>query len=197
MAVRIDLPASLNERVCAACGVLLVRRTREAPGHWASRRVCSVKCNGLLKRQNRSKRFWAKVAIAGENDCWPWLGRRTDRGYGEYHLSGERWRSHRFALADTGIELGEKIVLHKCDNPPCCNPKHLTVGTYADNNADMRAKGRAKASRGEAHHGSKLTENQVREIRASQESLPELARRFGLAKSAICNARSGKTWGHV
>lgn len=41
--------------------------------------------------------------------------------------------------------------MHTCDNPPCCNPAHLRLGTIADNTADMVAKGRQARTSGEAH----------------------------------------------
>ncbi len=85
----------------------------------------------------------------GESDeCWPWTG-QSIRGYGYFEVGG---RDNRRVLKATrvvvelrdGIELAvDEVVMHTCDNPPCCNPAHLVVGTQADNIADMMAKGRS------------------------------------------------------
>lgn len=93
-------------------------------------------------------RFWSKVAKAGANDCWPWLGsQQKPMGYGHWTWwDGERGRSttaHRKAWQLTNGPIPEgMMVLHSCDNPPCCNPAHLWLGTHADNMADKVAKGR-------------------------------------------------------
>lgn len=87
------------------------------------------------------ERFWAKVDQSGGAEaCWPWMGGRHKFGYGNVEHDV---RAHRLAweLANGPIPAGLH-VLHRCDNPPCCNARHLFIGTDADNVADMRAKGR-------------------------------------------------------
>ncbi len=91
-------------------------------------------------------------------------------------------------------------VLHTCDNPPCCNPAHLFLGTRADNIADMVAKGRAdrtKKHKGEQCHQARLTADDVRCIRASRESNIVLSRRYGVSPSNISMVRLRRTWAHV
>ncbi len=87
-------------------------------------------------------------------------------------------------------------VLHRCDRPACCNPDHLFLGTKADNNADMIAKGRDRQRPllGESNPQAKLTREQVIEILASGESAAALARRFGVSASTAKDVRAGKTW---
>ncbi|WP_051531721.1 HNH endonuclease [Sphingomonas sp. URHD0057] len=90
--------------------------------------------------------FWAKVERGGEDECWPFIGSRTV-GYGYFYWgSSFGVRAHRVAYSLThNIELRrDDVILHRCDNPPCCNPAHLTLGTHADNVADKVAKGRAR-----------------------------------------------------
>jgi HNH endonuclease len=97
-------------------------------------------------------RFWRKVARLDENSCWLWLAGTNNRGYGQ--LGGERVGSHvlahrisyqlRYGPIPDGLQ-----VMHKCDTPRCCNPKHLALGTNADNSADKVSKGRQ--ARGESH----------------------------------------------
>jgi DNA-binding CsgD family transcriptional regulator len=106
-------------------------------------------------------------------------------------------------------------VCHDCDNPPCCNPAHLFLGTQADNMADMARKGRANrisrlrgdahplrinphlAARGERVGGSRLTETDVGLILSSSDSQRELARRFGVNRRTISFVLQRKTWRHI
>ena len=179
------------------------------------------------------ERFWRKVdregpIVAGmETRCWTWTGHRYTNGYGCVTLaSGENRRrglAHRVAMQLSGIEPGAMMVCHRCDNPPCCNPAHLFLGTAADNMRDCIVKGRA--SRGETHaaiqrahvrrgdeHWSrrepgrvkrgeersrKLTAADVVEIRALRaegHKLREIGLRFGICDATVCNIARGKTW---
>lgn len=91
-----------------------------------------------------AERFWLKVDRSAGNDaCWPWLAYRSPKGYGRFFANAKMWLAHAVAWR---IENGDPptglFVLHRCDNPSCCNPGHLFLGTIADNNHDMVAKGR-------------------------------------------------------
>ena len=131
-----------------------------------------------------------------ETGCWPWTGARTRGGYGQVwqaggRKTGIRWvYAHRIAyeLATGPIPAGRN-VLHRCDNPPCCRPDHLFVGTHADNMADMSSKGRA------AMPNAKLSEADVAAIRSSAgETQTSLAERYGVTQSAISRILHGKRW---
>lgn len=103
-------------------------------------------------------------------------------------------RAHRLAWRLTrGVDAGELCVLHRCDNPPCCNPRHLFLGTQATNMADMRRKARAVGHR-------KLTAELVREIRqrcAAGEAKKALARAFGVSPTTVRDAVARRSWAEV
>lgn len=185
-------------KTCRHCGVAMLRRRRESLVSWSARQFCGRACKGLARSGDVAAKFWGSVAKGSPDQCWPWQGATTLRGYGQFYARGATWRAHRYAvMLATGRDPGVFVVLHSCDNPICCNPDHLSVGTPADNNADMRAKGRDRQLRGTANSNAKLDEAAVRHIRASTDALSILADRYGANKSTICNARSGKTWAHV
>jgi len=87
-----------------------------------------------------AERLWSKVTKT--ETCWTWTGARNRKGYGEIGAKGRVQKAHRIAWELTYGPIPEGLdVLHHCDNPPCCRPDHLFLGTDADNMADMMAKG--------------------------------------------------------
>ena len=100
-----------------------------------------------MPRQSRpvAERFWEKVDQSGGLfACWPWTANRNSRGYGDrFRVGDKQYRAHRFAYELTHGPIPDGLlVCHSCDNPPCCNPAHLWLGTAADNHADRNRKGR-------------------------------------------------------
>jgi hypothetical protein len=100
-------------------------------------------------------RFWSKVAKRGPDDCWEWTAGRFDElrnNYGAFKVKGRNLRSHRVAFfIASNTDPGELLVCHTCDNPPCCNPSHLFLGTTRDNADDCGAKGRHNPRSGDEH----------------------------------------------
>ena len=94
------------------------------------------------------ERFWSKVEVASDDDCWIWTGARDSSGYGsirdEVENGGRRLVASRLSLIMHSGEIREDMyAMHKCDNPPCVNPNHLHWGTPEENVQDMTDKGRA------------------------------------------------------
>lgn len=135
-----------------------------------------------------AERLWRRVAKGSPDACWPWTGYTNDYGYGVLgrgSRSDGLIRAHRAAwLVTHGTLPDDVLVLHTCDNPPCCNPAHLFLGTHADNTADMSAKGR--------HRGrlaSEFTEEQQRAIvaewRDGEGLQREVAARHGISQPTL------------
>ena len=159
------------------------------------------------KPANTPEVLWSKVDKKGEDDCWNWLGYKNKQGYGLTWINDYGFYAHRviFNLAfPNTITLNAPkstddfgFLLHICDNPSCCNPKHLFVGTHADNMADKVAKGRSPDFSGDKGPRAKLNMTQAREARQLRKegvSTRELALRFGLSLPSMKTLLAGKSY---
>ncbi len=157
-----------------------------------------------IARLERSKRvFWSRVAVTSNMyDCWPWMLKPHDPfGYGGFYFEGRTHPSHRIAWMFAKRKIPKGLcVLHRCDNPPCCNPAHLFLGTKADNAHDRHRKGRTNAARGEQQGGAKLTSADVILIRAacaSGQRHKDIRARFGVSRSSVGLIANRVRWAHV
>jgi hypothetical protein len=154
-------------------------------------------------------RLWEKVDRSGGPDvCWPWTAAVDKDGYGVFtDGSGKYIHAHRMVwIILFGSLKSEEKILHRCDNPPCCNPACLFKGTALDNMQDKMKKGRgyfpgpSVSAKGEAHGNALLTEEQVREIRSQyvprKVPLRVFAERYGVQISTIHYALK-EGWRHV
>lgn len=159
-----------------------------------------------MPTRNTPEKFWRRVLKT--DCCWLWQGAclpgKSSYGRLRYHMHDTY--AHRVAWILTHGPVPHGLhVLHHCDNPPCCNPTHLFLGTALDNKRDAIAKGRAVDNSrfwiryGEDSHLSKLTWQEVQEIRAYPRyrgAFTDLGRRYGVAASTIAAIVHGKTWKH-
>ena len=153
-------------------------------------------------------RFWDKVDVLGDDDCWEWQATKIHNGYGHFRLDGELELAHRASYIFThgeipnidGTDFRGTCVLHTCDNRACCNPEHLFIGTHTDNMKDMMEKGRGNKPQGERHGCAKLTEKDVAAIRDLYDYgwyQYEIASLFGVGQTAISDIITKKKWSHV
>lgn len=154
--------------------------------------------------EDQAFEYLLKNSAVTERGCWEWVGGRSKSGYGacNRNVGGHReslihrwsWYIHNGPIPD-GM-----WVLHHCDNPPCCNPDHLFLGTQLDNLKDMINKGRDTKARGSKIGLSKLKEMDVVEIKTLIKSgvkCREIAIKFGVSKRTINYISQGKSWRHV
>lgn len=136
---------------------------------------------------SRADYFWKKVNKNGPvhptlgTRCWLWTASTYTRGYGQFWTGNSFTSAHRFSYTLEHGSIPEDMdVCHSCDNPLCCNPAHLWLGTAQDNVDDMLKKGRNGQPKNENHRDAKFTNEQVREIRklyaTGKYSRSELAR---------------------
>jgi len=159
-------------------------------------KYCSRSCTGRSSRNGKATKLQQFLAeMVGREGCWE-LPSAAAGEYGQATVDGEKDWAHRLAYATThGPVPRGKCVMHTCDNPPCVNPAHLTVGTIADNNADCKAKGRTVL--GEKNWNAKLTEEAVWQIRADTRLQKVIAADYGVSVSLICMIKTRRVWSHV
>lgn len=147
------------------------------------------------------QRFWAKVNKGKPEDCWLWTAAANrDRGYGVLGINGRVVYAHRFSyeLHRSLIPKGLQ-VRHSCDTPRCVNPAHLSLGTHLDNMTDMTLRGRQ--NKGESVPTSKLTTQQVQEIRGLCErgglTLQQVGDMYGVTRQAVSLIKLKEVWSHL
>ena len=171
----------------------------------------------LVLNANDIQRFEPNVDKSGGPEaCWPWIGSKVATGstnkthvYGQFSLAGTQARAHRvaYALAHNIPTPKHLQVRHTCDNPICCNPAHLVLGTAAQNGQDKSDRGRASKLHGEGSPVSKLTQAQVDEMRKLRGvaaryqkhkryrmTLKDLAKKFDVSLSLVGKICAGDMW---
>jgi len=159
------------------------------------------------KAENTPNVLWSKVDVRGKDECWEWKGFRNEQGYGRTWINDKGYYAHRviFDLVNPNqISLNapkstdEKgFLLHHCDNPACCNPKHLYVGTFQDNTNDKVRRGRCVDFKGDKGPRCKLTMDQAREARKLRKqgmSVRQLSYEYGISLASMKTLLAGKSY---
>ena len=152
------------------------------------------------RRVGRPFEDWLK--LNEQTGCLEWTGTKTPYGYGRIRISQRAYLAHRVAFIRAhGLIPEGMYVCHQCDNPSCCNPEHLFLGTQTENMADMYKKGRQPNRLGENNSASKLTDDQVRQIRMMYAeggiSQGALGRQFDVSTVMIGLIVRREKWKHI
>jgi hypothetical protein len=165
---------------------------------------CLRRDSSRARTRSLSERFWSRVDTNGPTlraelgPCHVWTGGCNSSGYGRIFVGGNGRRqveAHRVAYFLASGAWPANEAMHRCDNPPCVRADHIVDGTHADNMRDCASKGRRPS--GMTHYLAKITDDDVRAIRASTEAQSVLASRYGIAQSAISRIQHRQTWKHV
>jgi hypothetical protein len=152
-----------------------------------------------VERQEFFRKMKGNIQV-DRHGCWNWL-RGKMHGYGSIWFAGKRWTVHRLSyLIFSGEIPTGRLICHHCDNPSCCNPDHLYVGTAQDNMRDRDLRGRnGRKDKPGRRHGKdyKLNQEKVIQIRKAIGSQREIAKLFEIHPSQISKVLSGKRWAWV
>lgn len=180
---------------CPRCGAARASTARTCRGCY----VAIVTSRQPQSIESARARFERKVDRTGGADaCWPWLAFANDGGYGMFRFRGRIVLAPRFALLLAGEDLPVgSLACHRCDNPPCCNPAHLYVGTAGSNLQDAWNRGQKTWTR--PANPTWIDEEQVRRIRAMAETMrtADIAREVGLSASQVARIVRRQNWQHV
>jgi len=147
--------------------------------------------------QSLAVKLAARVTRGGPDECWEFDPASRDRdGYGRLRVGTKIVRAHHvaYALAYGPVPPGTKIR-HSCDNPPCCNPRHLLLGTHQNNMDDMVARGRSlTGARNPSARLSQVQVDQIRRLRAFNMAPKVIAARMGVAQRTVYLILKGDTW---
>lgn len=143
-----------------------------------------------MKSLQLLKKIQKHLRIDEVTGCWEWQRTCHNRsGHGRMSVHGKMKYVHRLMYE---IHKGPvdplEVVRHKCDNPKCCRPSHLELGSVRDNNLDKQLRGRVP---------TKLTVDDVRSIRveyANGYSIPQISWWYDIPRSTIYDVIQGKNW---
>lgn len=157
------------------------------------------------KMKSLENRFWSKVEKRSPDECWPWIGYMDRDGYGKIRINFKThpstiWGAHRVAyLIHHGEIRNDLFCCHVCDQPSCCNWRHLFMGTNQENIRDASMKGRM--ANGARHVRAKLSSDQIIEMRMrygeGSISTRKLASEFGIGKTEAHRIISHTAWRHI
>jgi hypothetical protein len=202
--------APMNKpRKCSDCGapILTAYRTSYCRDHENARNRARVKAKPMPRMDvplnDRVKiviRLMRLAANNPETKCLEWMGARSADGYGRTGYKGRSIDAHRLAYAAYFGPFDHSLhIRHKCDNPRCIEPRHLSLGTHADNMRDRSE--RLRLPQGSANSKSKLCEDDIpairRLLREGGLTLKQIGEKYGVTYHAIWTIKHNKSWRHV
>lgn len=151
---------------------------------------------------NKPEDVWKKIHKGSFSECWEWMGGLHKSGYGLMRIYSKKCYVHRIVYELTYIPIPEGLfVLHSCDNPKCCNPEHLRLGTHQDNMDDKVKRKRQYHPFGEKCGIHKLEKEDVLKIRKlyfeKNYSQRKLGKIYGVCKSTIGQIIRDETWRNI
>lgn len=165
--------------------------------------------NFAVKSMSLARRvaFYMKIYWHTPQNCWLWLGQRSEGPYGRFTINNALYSAHRVAFVLWNGSISNNMcVCHTCDNSRCVNPAHLFLGTHADNMRDKMGKNRQScvgnrgSTKGERSGTAKLSSEDVIKIRAMRKAghtYKEIGQKFDISRvhtTRICLMRS---WEHI
>ncbi len=133
--------------------------------------------------------------------CWIWQRSKNKAGYPYFFINKKTVYAHRMAWVSAYGKIEDNLwVMHKCDNPSCCRPDHLSLGTPLENNKDMMNKKRNKFQTGDSHHNHKVVASDVMKIRsmsASGISRKEISSGFPIKPETVGSILRRDIWKHI
>lgn len=148
-----------------------------------------------MKRQSRWD-YEKYIDRKGLQECWPWISATTTDGYPRFGAEGTQWYVTRLVYQKRHGEVLDwtgRLIMHLCNNPRCCNPDHLYLGTPKENMEHAGSCG--MLSRKWVQNGnSKLNQEQVAAIRLDTRPSRAVAKAFGIEKTQVLRIRKGVHW---
>ena len=147
----------------------------------------------MRKHKTLHERLWAKITQGGPDDCWPWTGGTAGKGYGTLKkLVDGKWKTqyaHREVLIETSGSPPTPLshALHSCDNPICCNPKHLSWGTNSINRREARDRLHNQGKQ-------KLLPDQVERIRVDPRIYADIAADYNIHRDTVARIKQNRSW---
>jgi hypothetical protein len=180
--------------------------------HSCNNKIC---CNPKhLFIETLDERFWSKVDIKNENDCWNWLASTNSDGYGEFRYKNKLEIATHMVWFLTYGKMPTLQILHTCDNPSCCNPNHLFEGTNIDNINDRVNKNRSAVGNkhGTHTHPESLINAAIKKGKLKEDDIIKILTMYyfehikpkeihvlynNLDKTTITDIIYGKTWKNI
>lgn len=178
---------------CLICGLPVTGRGLCKSHYYKARRRGDLdgyqtKVDAGTSKADLEERLLSKIEKT--DTCWNWTGAIV-HGYGAIQMWPLVKRAHRVSFEHfVGPIPKGKLLRHTCDNKRCVNPAHLLVGTKADNGRDMVERGQFKPN-------AKLSEDQVRKIRADTRPQADIAAEHGVSVWTISAIKTGLRWARI